>query len=68
MPSIDSSLEMKIKNYPAHGVCRERKILNTENLANLDQVANMRFTISLLPLMIRNGTGSPCRAVAILDE
>ena len=67
-PSIDSSKEMKLKNYPAHRVCRERKLINTENLANLDQVAGKRFTVSLLPLRIRNGSGSPVRAVAILEE
>lgn len=67
-PSIDSSIEMKKKNYPAHTVCKERKLLNTENMANLDKVANKRFIISLFPLKIRGGSGSPVRAVAILDE
>jgi len=67
-PSIDSSIEMKEKNYPAHKVCRERKILNTENMANLDKIAGKRFTICMFPLKIRNGSGSPVRAVAILDE
>jgi kynurenine formamidase len=67
-PSIDSSLEMKRKIYPAHTVCKERHLLNIENMANLDQVAGMRFTLSALPLKIKGASGSPVRAVAIIDE
>lgn len=67
-PSIDSSKEMKLREYPAHMVCLERKVLNTENLANLDKVAGKRFTLAMFPLKIRKATASPVRAVAILDE
>ena len=67
-PSIDSSAEMKNKNYPAHAVCRERKILNTENLAHLEKVVGKRFDFIGLPLLIRRGSGSPIRAVAVLEE
>jgi kynurenine formamidase len=67
-PSIDSSTEMKYKNYPAHRVCRERKILNMENLAHLEKVAGKRFDFIGFPLLIRRGTGSPIRAVAVLNE
>ena len=38
-----------------------------ENLCNLDKVVGKRFTFIGLPLKIRTGTGSPLRAVAILD-
>lgn len=67
-PSIDSSVEMKHRNYPAHRVCRERRVLNTENMANLGRVAGKRFTYVGFPLPIRGGTGSPVRAVALLFE
>jgi len=67
-PSIDSSAEMKSKNYPAHWICRERKILNTENLAHLEKVTGKRFDFIGFPLLIRRGTGSPIRAVAVLEE
>jgi kynurenine formamidase len=67
-PSIDSCIEMKARNYPAHRVCRERQIINTENLANLDQVAGKAFTFICLPLIIRGGTGSPVRAIAVVEE
>jgi kynurenine formamidase len=67
-PSIDSSSEMKNKNYPAHAVCREKRILNTENLAHLERVVGKRFDFIGLPLLIRRGTGSPIRAVAAFEE
>ena len=67
-PSVDSSLEMKRKNYPCHTVCKERHLLNIENMAHLDKVAGKRFILSALPLKIRGGSGSPVRAVAILDN
>jgi kynurenine formamidase len=56
------------KTYPCHIVCREREITHVENLCNLDKLVGKRFTFIALPLKIRDGTGSPVRAVAILDE
>jgi len=67
-PSIDSSDEMKHKNYPAHAVCRERKVLNTENLGYLEKVVGKTFDFIGFPLLIRRGSGSPIRAVAVLEE
>ncbi|MGI6485291.1 MAG: cyclase family protein [Tepidanaerobacteraceae bacterium] len=64
-PSIDTP---KDKSYPSHTVCKERRLLNIENLANLDKITNKRFEFIGLPLKIRDGTGSPIRAVAVLDE
>lgn len=66
-PSVDSSLEMKRKQYPCHIVCRERKCYNIENMHNLHLVAGKRFTLAAFCLKIRGGSGSPIRAVAILD-
>jgi kynurenine formamidase len=51
----------------AHMVCGEYGIVNTESLTNLDQVVNQRFLFMGLPLNIRAGTGSPIRAVALLE-
>jgi kynurenine formamidase len=53
---------------PAHIVCRDRKILNTENLAIPLELIGRRFTFVCLPLKIRGASGSPVRAIAILDE
>ncbi|MCL6627415.1 cyclase family protein [Alicyclobacillus shizuokensis] len=53
---------------PAHTVCRERGILNTENLGDLSQVAGRQFWYMGLPLKITGGTAGPTRAAAILLE
>lgn len=55
------------KTYPAHMVCRERRVTHVENLCNLDKLVGKRFIFIGLPLKIRKGTGSPIRAVAIID-
>lgn len=64
-PSVDKTGDME---YSAHKACRQYGMLNTENLCNLDMVANMRFLYVGLPLKIRKGTGSPVRAVAVLID
>lgn len=56
------------QSYPAHQVCREKQRLNTENLGDLKPVVGKRFRYIGLPLKIRNGSGSPIRAVAIFEE
>jgi kynurenine formamidase len=56
------------KTYPCHSVCGERKVTHIENLCNLDKVLGKRFTFIALPLKIREGTGSPLRAIAIVPE
>ncbi len=53
------------RTYPCHTRCRKYGITHYENL---DQVAGKRFTVSGFPLHIREGTGSPVRAVAVLED
>ena len=64
-PSHDSS---QTTSYPAHQVCRIMQRLNIENLGDLGPVAGKRFRFIGLPLKIRNGSGSPIRAVAVLED
>lgn len=64
-PSIDKPDDMK---YSGHLICQKYKMLNTENLCNLKEIANKRFMYIGLPLKIRGGSGSPIRAVALLNE
>jgi kynurenine formamidase len=64
-PSPDNPIS---RTYPIHMMCRAQGITHYENLANLDQLVGKRFTFAGFPLRIREGTGSPVRAVAILDE
>lgn len=63
-PSPDNPIS---RTYPVHMLCRERGLTHYENLCNLDKLVGRRFTFFGLPLRIRGGTGSPVRAVAILD-
>jgi kynurenine formamidase len=61
--SIDQADDAELE---AHGVCREYQIVNTESLCNLEQLIGKRFIYYGLPLNIREGTGSPIRAIAVL--
>ena len=56
------------KTYPCHSVCAERRITHIENLCNLDQLIGRRFLFIALPLKIRDGTGSPLRAIGIVSD
>ncbi|MBI4240168.1 MAG: hypothetical protein HY613_00495, partial [Candidatus Rokubacteria bacterium] len=51
---------------PSHTACRDRKLVVTENLVIPERLAGKRFVYAAFPLKIREGTGSPVRAVAIL--
>jgi kynurenine formamidase len=42
--------------------------LNIENLGDLRPVVGRRFQFIGLPLKIRKGSGSPIRAVAVLED
>jgi kynurenine formamidase len=53
--------------YSGHRVCGEYQIVNTENLTNLDKLTGRRFLYYGLPLRLRAGTGSPIRAIAVVD-
>ncbi len=67
-PSIDSHAEVaRIKVQPGHIVCRERRIMNMENMANIDLIPKHEFWFIGLPLKLHNATGSPIRAVALTE-
>ena len=55
------------KTYPVHMMCRREHITHYENLANLDQVVNRRFTFVGFPLKVRGAHGGPTRAVALVE-
>jgi len=54
-----------LRTQPIHPVVLERQVLIIENLCNLDQLPDF-FVFLALPLKIRDGSGSPLRAVALL--
>ncbi|MFP4270984.1 MAG: hypothetical protein ACLFTL_10515 [Alphaproteobacteria bacterium] len=52
-----------------HQVCRDTKVTHMESLVNLRElVGKGRFRFIGFPLKIKGGTGSPIRAVAVLDD
>ncbi len=55
------------RTYPVHMMCRREHITHYENLANLDQVVNRRFTFVGFPLKVRGAHGGPTRAVALVE-
>ena len=63
--AIDHSDDLE---YSGHMVCAEYGIVNTENLTNLDRLIDKRFLFFGLPLLFDQGTGSPVRAVALLQD
>lgn len=59
---------LKVSNKEVHRVCGELGFTHYENLINLHVlVGRGRFRFIGLPLKIRGGTGSPVRAVAVLE-
>ena len=63
--SIDNP---KDPSYPAHTVCKEREILNSENFTNIEKIPSHTFWFVSLPLLITQGTGSPIRALALVVQ
>ena len=60
-PSIDLG---KDESYSAHHILLKNNILIVENLSNLNKISSKEFNFTILPLKIKNATGSPVRAVA----
>lgn len=56
------------KDFWVHVVCQETGMIHMEGLAIPEELAGSRFTFCGFPLKIRNGSGSPIRAIAIVDE
>lgn len=54
-----------LRTRPIHPVVLEKQVLIIENLCNLDQLPDF-FLFLALPLKIRDGSGSPVRAVALV--
>ena len=63
-PSIDLGKDEK---FSVHHVLAKNGILIVENLANLDKINSEKFHLIVAPLKLRNATGSPVRAMALVD-
>ena len=60
-PSIDLG---KDESFSVHHVLSKNDILIVENLANLNKIKLKEFDFTILPLKLKDATGSPVRAVA----
>lgn len=53
-------------DFPAHRVFAAAGIPGVENIAHLEKLPPAGATIIALPMKIKDGTGGPCRVIAIL--
>lgn len=60
-PSIDLGQN---ESFCVHHVLSKNNILIVENLANLNKIKSKEFDFTILPLKLKDATGSPVRAVA----
>jgi len=62
-PSIDPAFD---KEFSSHKVFSYKSIPIVENLVNLDRIKKDNFIFMALPLKLKNCSGSPVRAIAII--
>jgi len=63
-PSIDLGKDPK---FSVHQIFAKKGVLIVENLANLDKIKSPTFHLVVLPLKLKNATGSPVRAIAFVE-
>jgi len=63
-PSVDVGTNSK---FPVHQIFAKKGMLIVENLANLDKIKSSKFHLVVLPLKLKNATGSPVRAIAFVE-
>ena len=63
-PSIDLGKDSK---FSVHQIFAKKGMLIVENLANLDKIKSPKFHLVVLPLKLKNTTGSPVRAIAFVE-
>ena len=60
-PSIDLGMD---SSFTSHKILAKNGILIVENLSNLEKIPKLEFNLVVLPLKLKNATGSPVRAIA----
>jgi len=63
-PSIDQGKDSK---FSVHQIFAKKGMLVVENLANLEKIKSSKFHLVVLPLKLKNATGSPVRAIAFVE-
>ena len=61
-PSIDLGND---ESFNVHHIFSKNNILIVENLTNLKKIPSKEFNFTILPLKLKDATGSPVRAVAL---
>ncbi len=60
-PSIDLGND---ESFSVHHIFSKNNILIVENLTNLKKISSKEFNFTILPLKLKDTTGSPVRAIA----
>jgi kynurenine formamidase len=60
-PSIDLGID---KSFTVHKILAKNDVLIVENLSNLEKIPTLEFDFIILPLKLKDATGSPVRAIA----
>ena len=63
-PSVDFGTDSK---FSVHRIFAKKGMLIVENLANLEKIKSSKFHLVVLPLKLKNATGSPVRAIAFVE-
>jgi len=63
-PSIDLGTDSK---FSVHQIFAKKGMLIVENLTNLEKIKSSKFHLVVLPLKLKNATGSPVRAIAFVE-
>ena len=63
-PSIDLGKDSK---FSVHQIFAKKGMLIVENLAKLEKIKSSKFHLVVLPLKLKNATGSPVRAIAFVE-
>ena len=63
-PSIDLGKDSK---FSVHQIFAKKGMLIVENLASLEKIKSSKFNLVILPLKLKNATGSPVRAIAFVE-
>jgi len=64
-PNLDQA---QAKDYPAHKILLSKGVPIIENLTNLEKIGASKFMFVGVPLKIRGASGSPIRAIAIVED
>ena len=64
-----TGLEVRGRNdQPVHETLFHNEVAMVESLTNLDKIEQTRFTVFMLPVMIKGADSFPIRAIALLDK